>query len=482
MKWFSRTAPADPGGVQPSGSPADPAPSGRPIVAIATWRVLAAILLSAANVALSGLLLLQHHGQTAAVAAVEQLCGPGTESGCAQVARSRWSSVAGVPVAAIGVAFYAGVALLLLLGLLAGAQSRAAAAALALLALGLAVAVDLVLLAVQAVAIRAFCALCLLTYVLNALALLALLPARRDGSVVGESVTRRDGRLAFMAWIVAALAIAGGVAIGEYGLRRGEAAAAGTVLGLPAAPSAGEGAGGEMERYREEARAAGEQARRLQEILDDPNKLERYFAERAAREFEQAPVHMLDLAGVPLKGPAAAPIKVVEYSDFLCPFCRNVAMAFNGYLPTSAGRVGVYYKNYPLDAECNPNVRPSVHAGACLLALGGICAQEQNRFWPYHDRVFGAPLSNPQMPDVVRLAIEAGLDATAFEQCMASAPARDRLGAQVAEAHAAGVNSTPTLFINGKRLPRLADFAATVDKEAARLGLPPLPQPQAQAR
>jgi len=476
MKWFKRSA--------PEGPPDPPAAAGPPSAAaaraIANWRVLAALLLCAANAALSGLLLLQHHGQAAAVSAVEQLCGPGSDSGCATIARSRWSEVAGVPVAAIGLAFYAAVALLLLLGLLAGRPARAAAGALALLALVLALAADVALLGLQAVAIRAFCRLCLLTYAVNALAVIALLPARRDGAVVGEAVTRRDGRLAFAAWVVAALAVASGVALGEYGLSRGAAAGPASVLGVPAAPLASAGGGGDVDRYREEARAASEQARRLQEILDDPNKLERYFAERAAREFEQAPVHALDLAGVPPKGPAQAPIKVVEYSDFLCPFCRNVAGAFSAYMPGSGGRVAVYYKNYPLDAECNASVRPSIHPGACLLALGGICGQEQGRFWPYHDRVFGAQLSNPQPSDVIRLAIEAGLEATAFEKCLASGTASARLAAQIAEAQKVGVNSTPTLFINGKRLPRLADFAATIDKEAARLGLPALPQPPAQ--
>jgi protein-disulfide isomerase/uncharacterized membrane protein len=449
-------------------------------VAIATWRVLAALALCAVNAGLSGLLLLQHHGQAAAVSAVEELCGTGPDSGCATVARSRWSEVGGVPLAALGAAFYSGVALLLLLGLLAGPPARAAAAALALLALVLAVAVDVALLGIQAVAIRAFCKLCLLTYAINALAVIALLPARRDGAVVGEAVPRRDGRLALAAWVVAALAVAAGVAVAEFGLSRGEAGAGAAVLGLPAPSTGGAGAGGggDVERYREEARAASEQARRLQEILDDPQKLERYFAERASREFEQAPVHTLDLAGVPLKGPAPAPIKVVEYADFLCPMCRNVAGAFNAYLPGSGGRVGVYFKNYHLDAECNPNVRPTVHPGACLLALAGICAQDQGRFWPFHDAVFGSQLNNPQQPDVLRLAGQAGLDVAALQACLDGGTARARLNAQISEGKNAGVDATPTLFINGKRLPRLADFAGTVDKEAARLGLPRLPPQQ----
>ena len=80
----------------------------------------------------------------------------------------------------------------------------------------------------------------------------------------------------------------------------------------------------------------------------------------------------------------------------------------------------------------------------------------------------------------MRIAGEAGLDTAAMEKCLASGSARDRLAAEVAEGKKVGVNGTPTLLINGKRLPRLNDFAATVDKEAARLGLPPLPsQPHA---
>jgi len=223
---------------------------------------------------------------------------------------------------------------------------------------------------------------------------------------------------------------------------------------------------------------ATEQARRLQEILDDPKKLEGYFAQKAAREFDANPVFPLKLEGMPSKGAPSGPIKVVEFSDFLCPFCKNIAGAFAGYIPQTANRVTLYFKNYPLDAVCNPNLKQTIHEGACWLAMGGLCAQEQNGFWPYHDKVFSSQVDKPEAKDVVQLATEAGLDGAAMQSCLASGRMKERLAAQIEEAREGGVSATPTLFINGKRLPRINDFVATVEKEAARLGLPPMPKPQ----
>src|SRR5262245_230494 len=203
MSFFKREAtdsdtassPGRPASEAPPPPPATPA--ARPM---AGWRLLAAALLCLVNAGVSGLLLLQHHGEGAAVAAVGQLCGEGQDSGCATVARSPYSSVKGLPLAAAGVFLYGSLMVLLVLALLAGPEARAAAGALALLALGAALIVDAGLLGVQAIAIRAFCRLCLLTYLLGGLALLALLPARRDGAVVGEAMKRPDGRLVLVAW------------------------------------------------------------------------------------------------------------------------------------------------------------------------------------------------------------------------------------------------------------------------------------------
>ncbi|HEU0107125.1 MAG TPA: vitamin K epoxide reductase family protein, partial [Vicinamibacteria bacterium] len=146
-------------------------------------RLVAALVICLVGVIASGLLLMQHHGEAGAVSAVNQACGDGQTSGCEEVARSSWSRIAGMPLAAIGLFFYLSLALFLLLAALGPAESRAPLAALAMIALALALAIDLGLLAVQAFAIKAFCKLCLATYALNAAGLAVLWPARR---AVGE--------------------------------------------------------------------------------------------------------------------------------------------------------------------------------------------------------------------------------------------------------------------------------------------------------
>jgi protein-disulfide isomerase/uncharacterized membrane protein len=446
-------------------------------------RILLAALVCLANAGVSAVLLLQHHGDERASAAVSQVCGEGDQSGCEAVARSRFSEVRGLPLAAIGIFFYGGLAALLALAALAGPDGRAGPVWLAFAALIAALAVDLVLLGLQMVAIRAFCRLCLMTYALTVLALLLLAGVRREGGLLRQSLRATDGRLVLAGSLVAALALGAAVLASEVSLSYREKERLAALLGpapavsppVPPVLSSPAAPGSEAQRFQEEARAAAEQARRLQEILDDPQKLDQYFADKAAREYAQAPVQKLALDGAPAKGPANAPIKVAEYSDFLCPFCRSLAGAFAQYLPTTAGRVAVFYKHYPLDRECNARLDRTVHPGACLLARGGICAAEQEKFWPYHDRVFSTELHEPQLADVTRLGAEAGLDVTALQACLNAPATQARLAADVEEGFRAGVRATPTLFINGKKLPRVNDFVQTVDKEAARLGLPPLP-------
>src|SRR5262245_55050749 len=114
--------------------------------AVPAWRLAACALLMLVNAAISGLLLLQHYHVERAVSAVGQVCGEGATSGCETVARSGYSELRGVPLAAIGLGFSLSLFVLLLLAGTAGPEARTAAAVIAFLALAAALAVDAVLL------------------------------------------------------------------------------------------------------------------------------------------------------------------------------------------------------------------------------------------------------------------------------------------------------------------------------------------------
>ncbi len=460
----------------------------------ATLRIVAALCLCLAGAAVSGVLLLQHHGEPSVVSAVNQACGDGQTSGCEDVARSPWSRFAGLPVAAWGFAFYLSLALLLALALAAPPDLRDPLAAIVVAALALGLLVDLALLGVQAVAIHAYCALCILTYVLSALALFVLLPARAAARGLGAAAVRPEGRVALAGWGLGALALVGGVLAADAGLLARAEQRQARLLGAPAPaapapapaaapPAAADSAGAVPASVIPGATAAPEdaaywkqRAETLQATLDDPRKLEGYFADKAQREFEGSAPVKIDVANAPLRGPANAPVKVVEFSDFMCPFCRSLAGALAQFVPQAGGRVAVTFMNYPLDNACNPRLPRATHPGACNLALGAVCASYQGKFEAYHDRVFSAEVSNPQPADVVRLAGEAGLNAAAIEGCLGDPKTKADLAAQIAEANRLQITATPTLYVNGKKLPRINDFVAVVDKEARKKGFPPLSQ------
>ena len=110
------------------------------------------------------------------------------------------------------------------------------------------------------------------------------------------------------------------------------------------------------------------------------------------------------------------------------------------------------------------------------MALGGVCAQAQGRFWPYHSSAFNATLEKATRTDAVNAARQAGLDMASFELCLDSNAASQRLARDIEEARTAGVVGTPTVLVNGKRLERAGDLPLMVQVESKRLGLDK-PQP-----
>lgn len=149
--------------------------------------------------------------------------------------------------------------------------------------------------------------------------------------------------------------------------------------------------------------------------------------------------------GSPTKGPADASVTLVEFSDFECPHCRALWEAMKA-VEARYPQIRIVYKDFPLT---------NIHPWAQTAALGGRCAFEQSpaAFWKVEDSIFDNQdvLSPENVWDkLVEFATGAGLNADTFKACMASPEAAKAVDASHAEGVALGVDSTPTVYINGR--------------------------------
>lgn len=166
----------------------------------------------------------------------------------------------------------------------------------------------------------------------------------------------------------------------------------------------------------------------------------------------------IETADAPSRGPADAPVTIVEFSDFHCPFCRRVQPTLEQVLAKYPSQVRLVYKHFPLD---------SLHPQARRAAEASWCAQQQGKFWPYHDRLYQAG-TDASAGTLDRLAAEVGLDGQSFEQCLAGGQAAAAVQAHVAEGAKYGVTGTPGFFINGRFLSGaqpLENFVRVIEEE-----------------
>jgi protein-disulfide isomerase len=168
-------------------------------------------------------------------------------------------------------------------------------------------------------------------------------------------------------------------------------------------------------------------------------------------------------AGAYAKGPADAPIQLVEFSDFHCPFCKRVEPTIAEVLKKYDGKIRFVYKDFPLD---------SLHPQARAAAEAARCAGEQGKYWEFHGKVYaGAPDSSAATMQAY--AKEVGLDAAKFESCRTSRKYQAQVLADGAEGTKLGVSGTPGFFINGRFLSGaqpLEAFSKIIDEELQTRG------------
>jgi protein-disulfide isomerase len=176
----------------------------------------------------------------------------------------------------------------------------------------------------------------------------------------------------------------------------------------------------------------------------------------------EAPRQTLELAATdPSIGSASAPVTLVEFSDFQCPFCQRVAPTLKQVKAKYGDRIRIVWKDFPLT---------QIHPQAFKAGEAAHCAGDQGKFWEYHDQLFGNQQAL-QPADLKRYAADMKLDAGKFNDCLDSSKHGERVRDGVAQGTALGVNSTPMIYINGRVLAGAQPyeaFVAVIDEELAK--------------
>ena len=329
--------------------------------------------------------LLKVHADVAAGAAAGGLCNLGAELNCSGASSSAYATLFGVPIAALGLGFYVGA---LAVSALSSRDAEGGQGGVALLvALYTAsVAYSLFLLGVSVAVLGSVCPACAVLYVVNGVGL-ASTAAWSGRSVFAalRSLTNTPG-----AWMAAY-----GV---PFAVCFAASVAGASLVGASAPPPS------------------------------DPTPL--------LSDEDRA---LLRAPHAPGKGPADAPVVIVEFSDFECPYCSRLAENMDEAIVGFEDRVRLEFRHFPLD----------FHPHAADAAKAAVCANQQGAFWPYHDALFAH--QRELGPDAwSRLAREAGVDPDALQACLDAGDADTILDADQAAGAALGVRGTPAFFVNGE--------------------------------
>ena len=368
------------------------------------------LLLSVVGLALSLALLYVHRQLAGGDGGYTSFCNIGETVNCDAVLGSPYATFMGLPVAAWSAVTYA---VLILLARVAHPGARIAVVVVAAWAAGFSLVMGIVSVGV----LHTVCLMCSGLYVVNA----ALL-------VAGALHAGRRGRGAALTAAVVPFVIA--VVVGGAAARASWRAAAGPVS--------------------------------LAELREQNPDFDEWYLEQpvvaAAAVLPAPPVH--------IRGLETAPVTIVEYSDFACQHCARAYQDLERLLARQPGEVRLVFRHFPLDKSCNVAMRRSVHPTACDAAAAAECAGEAGRFWEFHDYLF----EHQGESDFERIARNLGLDVDRFRDCMQSGRGRPPVLRDVAAAVDLGVDSTPTLFINGRTVrgaldASLYDYALAIEAE-----------------
>ena len=150
----------------------------------------------------------------------------------------------------------------------------------------------------------------------------------------------------------------------------------------------------------------------------------------------------IEINGFPAKGPATAPVTIVEFSDFECPYCGGLFPTLKQVEKNYEGKIRIVYRQFPL---------ANIHPHAEKAAEASLCAFDQQHFWEFHDSMFGNQ-KELSIADLKQRAVDLKLDTAKFNECLDSGRQVASIQRDIQEGARAGVTGTPAMFINGRLL------------------------------
>ena len=164
----------------------------------------------------------------------------------------------------------------------------------------------------------------------------------------------------------------------------------------------------------------------------------------------EIPIVEVKVGKSPTQGSQTALIEVVEFSDFECPYCRRLADNLKEASRLSPELFRYTFKHFPMDSSCNRGLEGIMHENACDAAVAMVCAHRQGKAWEMHDTVFENQ-KGLSKSIYTTFATKIGIDPESFGACMADPSALAEVKANIDEGMALEVDGTPTWFVNGIR-------------------------------
>ena len=366
-------------------------------------------------------ILLKHHVD---LGYKSPLCGLQENNGCNLLNRSDVSEIMGIPLAYLGFLFY-GFAALLGLYLDRGKSFLKIIFLLSTIAL----IVDVGLLFYSIFIAETICTLCAMTYVVTlALFVLTYLEISRSKSGIfpdfNEWETQKVPMRQIFLFIAILVPVSGGFLNYAFSSTGGSAT-------------------------KVKSRGSYED-----HLVIAENEYFKAYENSAENHFRVDPMSK--------KGPIKGIINIVEFGDYLCPRCGSMAEELENFSKRFPDEVSITFRHYPLDQACNPAITQPFHQGSCLLAYASYCALKKNKFWDMHHYFFKNQKKNLRgvsKDDVLNLAAEIGLSRAETAACMDEKETRQAIDMDIQEANELGINGTPTVFIDGRRMDFI-DFLA----------------------